>query len=510
MKSKTICRPVGRGIRIPVIVGACVAASILPGAILADSFGDGSHVSETLRSASVDIASVAPSHDLSSKTSGVREVEFKEPTGSLATPLIKRPQFDMSQVERIRVRVWGNQDLSGDYAIDPDFSLSFPRIGRIEIGNMTPADLEQMLASKLSSLARSDVTVAVEIAKFRPYFIMGQVTEAGAMEWRPGLKVIQAISLARGVTRSSDAVAVGGGGLRTVANRQSKTQLTFALAQLARLKAEREGTDIGLTTERISQLIKNSPETERTALTALVSRQNDMLSEQRDMMETQLVGLRREREAAQREFEAAEKQERIVRSQLDMTRSQVANVEGLWEKKLIANARFFEQKSQLMTGEVRYAETHAMVERARARLSNVEQQLVMVPQQRRATLSERIDTLEREVAQLELATGIRVNSDEQDVLKLQYHIARESRAGLQTIPATVFTEVMPGDVVIVSEGQETSGAVVNNGQAPVNGGKDANAAEKAQRMIEDAAIDPPAIFRRTSSSTTDFISRPNY
>jgi hypothetical protein len=229
------------------------------------------------------------------------------------------------------------------------------------------------------------------------------------------------------------------------------------------------------------------------------------------MMETQLIGLRRDREAAQRELESAEKQERVIFGQLELTRSQLADIENLRTKQLVSNSRFFEQKSQLLTGEVRYAEAHSMVERARARLSNVDQQLVMLPQQRRATLSERIDTLEREVAQLELASsGSRLGDDQEDVLKLKYHIARESSTGVQTIPATVFTEIMPGDVVIVSEGQDASGAVVDAEGSAVKGGKDANAAEAAQRMIEDAAIDPPAIFRRTSSSSTDLGSRPNY
>lgn len=501
MKSNIISRPDRRRIRVPMIVGACIAASILPGAILADSFGDGSHGNlQRVAAANVDISAVAPAHGFASE----------EPTGSLATPGLNRPAFNLSQVERIRVRIWGSQDLSGEYAIDPDFSLSFPRLGRIEIGSMTPAELEQMLAAKLSSLARADVTVAVEIAKFRPYFIMGQVSQAGALEWKPGLKVIQAISLAGGVTRSSSDTAVGTRGLHTVANRQSHSQLTFALAQLARLKAEREGTDIGVATERIASLIKNSPEAERTAVTALIARQNDILSEQRDILETQLIGLRRDREAAERELEAAEAQERVIQRQLELTRTQVAGIDGLKDKQLISNTRFLEHKNQLATSEIRYTETHAMVERARARLSNIDQQIVMVPQQRRAALSERIDTLEREVAQLELATGARVD-DSNDVLKLRYNIARESRSGLQTIPATVFTEIMPGDVLIVSEGQSPAAEIVDRSTGPaLKGDKDANAAEAAQRMIEDAAIEPPAFFRRTSSTVTDFGNQPNY
>lgn len=465
---------------------------MLPTAAFANEPGDasGSPVeTQQMAAANVEVAAVPPSAGYPAD----------EPLAPLAQPPAARTTFNLSQVERVRIRVWGSQDLSGEYAIDPDFSLSFPRLGRLEVGSMTPAELEQMLSARLSSLARADVTVAVEIARFRSYFIMGQVSQAGAMEWKPGLKVIQAISLAGGVTRSATDGAAGAGGFRTVANRQSQSQLTFALAQLARLKAEREGTEIDAATERIALLIKNAPEAQRTALSALVARQNDMLSEQRNILETQLIGLQRDREAAEREVEAAETQERAMLNQLEITRAQIGSIDALKKKQLISNSRILEHKSQLANAEVRYAETRAMVERARARVSSIDQQIVMVPQQRRATLSERIDTLEREVAQLELATNVQRDNDD-DVLKLRYNIARESVSGLQTIPATVFTEIMPGDVVIVSERQTAVDQVDDRDGSTLNGDREASAARAAQRMIEDAAIEANAIFRRTSSA----------
>lgn len=509
MTSKIVSRPIVRRVRIPTLLGACVAASILPGAIFADSFGEDSAHADRHAASAVDLASVSPAHALSPNASSIREVEYSVPAAQTQAQTKKRATFDMSHVERIRIRVWGNADVSGDHTIDPDSSLSFPRLGRIEIGTMTPAELEQMLAQKLSALTRTDVTVAIEVAKFRPYFIMGQVAEAGAIEWRPGLKVIQAISLARGVMRSS--VEGGSTQVRTVANRQTRTQLTFALAQLARLKAEREGADAVATTERVKTLIKSVPESSRTALTTLVARQNTMLSEQRDMMETQLIGLRREREAAERELSAAQSQEKAVLGQLEITRAQLADIESLKDKQLVSKSRYLSQKSDLLSSEVRYAEAHSMVERARVRLSNIDQQLVMVPQQRRAALSERIDALEREVAQLELASGVRPGTaDQEDVLKLKYHIARETAEGVQTIPASVFTEILPGDVLIVAEGQDAQPEAASE-QSSLEGSDNAiDAADAAQRMIEDAAVDAPAILRRTSSSSSDAGSRSHY
>lgn len=469
------------------VVGALSAVLMAPEPLLADSAGALEPKAEFLATASVD-ASAAP--------------QALQPVSASEAPAAEKaghpPAFDLSSVERLRVRMWGQSDLSGEYAIDPDNSLSIPRIGRIDIGGMTLSGLEGILTEKLSAALRTDITVAVEVARFRPYYIMGHVAEAGAIEWRPGLKVIQAISLARGVLRTE------GAGL--VANRQSRTQLTFALAQLARLKAEREGGAVVATNDRITTLIKSVPETSRLALTNLITRQNDILSDQRRVMEAQIVGLRRERETAERELAGAEAQEKSVREQIEITRAQLASIEDLKERKLVNNARYLQQKSDLLMVEIRYSEIKSIVERARARLSGIDQQLVAVPQQRRAELGERIDALEREVAQLELVSRIpshAAGDDPENVLRLSYHISREGASGVRTFPATVFTEILPGDVLIVSENLDGFDAEASDAMERPSLGEEKDAsAEEAQRRIEDAAIDPGRhVLHRTSEGS---------
>lgn len=483
---------IARRVQVLALVGTLGAATL--GATMQTSTFAGGQANTAIQSdpyatASVD-ATVAP-YTVPAASVGHDNVSDQ------AASQNKTTLFDMSDVERIRIRAWGNSELSGEYAIDLDNSLSIPRVGRIVVDGMTLADLELMLAQKLSSTLRTDMTVAVEVARYRPYYIMGQVTESGAMEWRPGLKVIQAISLARGVLRPEESR-----GVNRVEGRQSRTQLTFALAQLARLKAEREGGDLVTASQRIATLISSAPETNRLTLTNLMERQNDILSEQRNIMETQIEGLRRERDAAQREVESAETQEKVISEQLEITRAQLASIETLKDKKLVNNARYLDQKSGLLMIEVRYSEIKSQVERARARLSSVEQQLIFTPQQRRAELSERIDTLEREVAQLELASeNSGAGEDDNNILKLTYHISRESKDGVKTFPATVFTEILPGDVLIVSDRQQDRiGAVRHNdGERPSLGGeKDANA-EDAQRRIEDAATYPSQLYLRRAS-----------
>ena len=446
------------------------------------------------------IVSVGESRSTASEEPNVVATEFAHPPETTApsssvpnTVASRRGAIDLSHVESVRVRVWGNAELSGDYALDPHSALSFPRIGRIEAAALTTAELEKLLADKLSALTRTDVTVAVEVTRYRPYFIMGQVAQAGAIEWRPGLKVIQAISLAHGVIRSSPDDAAGQS--RGIA---SESQLVFALVQLARLKAEREGKAVVEMSSRIDALMSRAPEQTRATLTALVARQNPMLQEQRAMMQTQIDGLHRDRKSAERELEAASTQEKAVLGQLEITRAQLADIEGLRTRQLVTKSRYLGQKSDLLTAEVRYAEAHSMLERARARLSSIDQQLVAIPQQRRALLNEQIDTLEREVS----SHVDPVPTGREDAQKLNYFIAREGTAGVQTINATVFTEVLPGDVLIVSGESDRVRGVVAAGEAAANDNGMA-AADAAQRMIEAAAVDAPPVAPRAATSTAE-------
>lgn len=399
-----------------------------------------------------------------------------------ATDTRKRPSFDMSQVERIQLRAWGYAELTGEYGIDADNSISLPRIGRVEVAGLKPSELEELLVERISTLARSDVSVSVEATRFRPYYISGLVSRSGAMEWRPGLKIIQAISLAGGVLRS----ASGAGGsqfpVSGLSRHQAQTQLTFALAQLARLKAEKEGVSEVETSARVAALVSSAPQSSRDALVTLMARQNGMLAELQSMEKAQIEGLQKERESAARELEAAEIQRKAMEDQLDLTRTMLHDIEVLKDQKLVTKNRYLTQRTDLLTSEVRYAETRSLVARATARIASLDQQILAVPQRRRTALNERIEALERETAQLEITLSEPGQSAASDMLKLEYHIAREGDGGVQTTAATLFTEVRPGDVIIVSGTEEQRGMSVTTAQL---GG---DPVASTQQLIEASAV----------------------
>jgi polysaccharide export outer membrane protein len=354
----------------------------------------------------------------------------------------------MSAVEQLRLRVPESADLSGEYQIDSDAMISLPGLGRIKVRGMTPEELEREISRKVSLFVRRDVTVSIEIGRFRPYFIMGMVSEPGTNEWRPGLNIIKAVALARGTVRPATAADDPVSALST---QQSQTQLQFSLALLARLKAERDGSSID-SSDQTAGIIANMPASVQPRLKEFLSRQNAVLDEQRALMNGQIAGFERDKQAAMNELETARAQEKAVKAQLDISQSLLNDVENLKDQKLVSNSRYFTQRSDLVNAQIRFAEAQSFTERAKGRVETVARQIETLQRERKSTLNERIETLQREVAQLEVnLVPARIGSEGQKIpLNLIYHIARETEKGITTLDATVFSEVLPGDVIVVS------------------------------------------------------------
>ncbi len=102
--------------------------------------------------------------------------------------------------EKIRVTVYGEASLSGDYQIDPSGYLSLPLAGTVKAAGLTQAELEQELAKKFRSEYLRTPRVTVSIMEFRPFYILGEIEKPGAYPYTSGLNVLSAIAIAGGTT----------------------------------------------------------------------------------------------------------------------------------------------------------------------------------------------------------------------------------------------------------------------------------------------------------------------
>jgi protein involved in polysaccharide export with SLBB domain len=103
--------------------------------------------------------------------------------------------------EKIRVTVYGESSLSGEYQIDPSGYVSLPLAGTIKAAGFTQGELEEQLVKQLGNggyLKNPKVTVS--IIEFRPFYILGEVEKPGAYPYVGGLNALSAIAIAGGTT----------------------------------------------------------------------------------------------------------------------------------------------------------------------------------------------------------------------------------------------------------------------------------------------------------------------
>lgn len=100
---------------------------------------------------------------------------------------------------RVRVVIFNETNLSGDFTVDPLGNIALPLVGNIAASGVTARVLSHRIeeALKRSNLMQ-DPSVSVEVQTFRPFYVMGEVRQPGEFPYSSGLTVLSAIARAGG------------------------------------------------------------------------------------------------------------------------------------------------------------------------------------------------------------------------------------------------------------------------------------------------------------------------
>lgn len=108
--------------------------------------------------------------------------------------------YHLGAGDRVRVTVFNEPSLTGEYNITPGGALAFPLIGVVAAGGRTIDAVQQELTSKLAEGYVNDPRVSVEVLNYRPFYILGEVNRPGEYSYASGMTVEQAIARAGGFT----------------------------------------------------------------------------------------------------------------------------------------------------------------------------------------------------------------------------------------------------------------------------------------------------------------------
>ena len=108
--------------------------------------------------------------------------------------------YTLGTGDKLRINVFGQPELSGQFVIDGTGAISLPLIGQVAATGSSSQELEATIADKLADGFLLEPRVSVEVTNYRPFYILGEVGRPGEYPFNSGLTVLNAVAAAGGFT----------------------------------------------------------------------------------------------------------------------------------------------------------------------------------------------------------------------------------------------------------------------------------------------------------------------
>lgn len=365
----------------------------------------------------------------------------------------------------------------GEFVVDAAGNLSLPLLGEMQAGGGTVADLARALAARVQAkvgLAQLP-SAAVQVIKYRPFYITGAVDKPGEYEYRPGLTVLQAASIAGGLMRPRDGALLG-------FERDALSQR----GDLRMLAADRQGLLIRqarLMAEIAEQEKISFPSEARTSGTGLdaarAMREETLLFEaRRSALKAQVEAFAKARTLLTGELTSLDAKDEALSRQINLIRKELTQVTGLVTKGLAVAPRQFAVEQSVAAYESNRIDIQVGRLRAQQDLSRIERESLDLQAKRRnealteagevrtklAAVDERIETATNLIYQAEVRSPmsvINLSGGEQPVYVLTRRVGTE----IETRTVSEGDSVDPGDVLRVSVPRRVAPPVAGDTQA---------------------------------------------
>jgi polysaccharide export outer membrane protein len=124
--------------------------------------------------------------------------------GATSEPLLDKPitsePYRLDTGDRVRVTVFGQADVSGEFRVDDGGKLPIPLLNPVPARGLTTEEFALRLEETLRQRLLRNPQVSVEISEYRPFFILGEVNRPGQYPYVNGMTVKTAAAIAGGFT----------------------------------------------------------------------------------------------------------------------------------------------------------------------------------------------------------------------------------------------------------------------------------------------------------------------
>lgn len=119
-------------------------------------------------------------------------------------PARAAPAFLQSYIlgvdDRFKVTVYQEPDLTGSYSVAADGTISMPLIGVLDVVNRPAGQVAEEIVARLKDGYLVDPSVSIEIERYRPFYILGEVQVPGRYDYVNHISALKAVAMAGGFT----------------------------------------------------------------------------------------------------------------------------------------------------------------------------------------------------------------------------------------------------------------------------------------------------------------------
>ena len=109
-------------------------------------------------------------------------------------------QYRLGPADKVRVTTYGEASLTGEFVVSGSGAISLPLIGDVTAGGLTTRELQDAIQGALKNGYLTDPRVSVEVLRYRPFYILGEVGRPGEYPYVNGLTVMNAVATSGGFT----------------------------------------------------------------------------------------------------------------------------------------------------------------------------------------------------------------------------------------------------------------------------------------------------------------------
>jgi len=113
---------------------------------------------------------------------------------------VRNDDYKLGSGDKVRVTVYGEEDLSGEFQVDSMGYIRLPLIGQVQASGHSGYQLEGKIEASLENGYLKNPRVNVEVTTYRPFYIIGQVNRPGQYAYVSNMSALDAVGLAGGFT----------------------------------------------------------------------------------------------------------------------------------------------------------------------------------------------------------------------------------------------------------------------------------------------------------------------